>query len=56
MNLGIRAKLWLGFLVITALGVIIGVVGIVNLNGMDKADTILYENATLPVQYSYNFV
>jgi len=52
MNLGIRAKLWLGFLSITALGVIIGVVGIVNLNSMSDADTVLYEHATLPVQYA----
>ena len=52
MNLGIRAKLWLGFLSITALGVIIGVVGIINLHGMDEADTMLFEEATLPVQYA----
>ena len=52
MNLGIRAKLWLGFLAITALGVIIGVIGIVNLNSMSDADTVLYEHATLPVQYA----
>lgn len=52
MNMGIRAKLWFGFLAITALGVIIGVVGIVNLNTMNTADTMLYEDSTLPVQYA----
>ncbi|HPG85096.1 MAG TPA: methyl-accepting chemotaxis protein, partial [Spirochaetales bacterium] len=45
---------WLGFLSITALGVIIGVVGIINLNTMNMADTRLYEYATLPVQYAGN--
>ena len=52
MNMGIRAKLWFGFLAITALGVIIGVVGIVNIRTIDDADTMLYEEATLPVQYA----
>ncbi|HPM72363.1 MAG TPA: MCP four helix bundle domain-containing protein [Spirochaetales bacterium] len=55
MNMGIRAKLWFGFISIAAIGVIIGAVGIVALTSMNKADTALYEKATLPVQYSGNF-
>jgi len=52
MNMGIRAKLWVGFIAIAALGVAIGGVGIVNLTRISAADKVLFENATLPVQYA----
>ena len=55
MNMGIRAKLWFGFISIAVIGVVIGAVGIFALTSMNKADTALYDKATLPVQYSGNF-
>lgn len=54
MNLGIRSKLWLGFLSLVGLAIIIGAVAIVNMVRLDRADTMMYENATLPLQYAGN--
>jgi methyl-accepting chemotaxis protein len=49
MKLGIKAKIFGGLLLVAAIGSIIGVVGMVNLNSVTKADTNLYENMTAPL-------
>lgn len=51
MNLGIRAKIFGGLLLVAAIGVIIGGVGMVNLNQVNNADTFLYEKTTVPLGY-----
>jgi len=49
MNLGIRAKIVGGFLIVAILGAFVGVVGIVNIRNIDTADTFLYEKVTVPI-------
>jgi len=49
MTLGIRAKIFGGLLLVAALGVVVGTVGVVNLNTVNDADTFLYEKATYPL-------
>lgn len=51
-NLKISKKLTSGFLVVTALGIIIGIVGIINLLIMIQDQKNTYEQCTLGIQYS----
>ncbi len=48
-NLKIRAKLLLSFSVLFLISLIIGLIGILNLNKIGSADVILYENMTKPL-------
>ncbi len=48
-NLKIRAKLLISFSVLSIIAVIIGAIGILNLNKIGNADVILYENMTKPL-------
>jgi len=49
MNMKIAAKLVLGFILVAIIAAIVGVVGIVNMKAIDKADTELYKNYTVPI-------
>lgn len=51
MKLKIRTKLLAGFIFVALIGVFIGTVGIVNIRQIDDADTLLYEQATVPLGY-----
>jgi methyl-accepting chemotaxis protein len=51
MKMGIRAKIFGGLLLVALVGIIIGGVGIINLNNVNNADTFLYEKCTLPLEY-----
>jgi len=50
-NMKLGAKVLLGFIVLTVIAMVIGVVGTVNINKIVNADTALYERVTLRVQY-----
>lgn len=52
LDMSISKKLLLGFLLVTFLAVVIGVVGIFNNFRMSNADTALYEEDTLGLQYA----
>ncbi|HAE21132.1 MAG TPA: chemotaxis protein [Spirochaetaceae bacterium] len=45
----IVAKLLIGFVAVALLGAFVGVVGIFSMQTIDKADTFLYENMTVPI-------
>jgi len=49
MNMKIAAKLITGFMFVALIAAVVGVVGIVNINAINKADTELYENMTVPI-------
>lgn len=49
MSLGIRGKIFGGLLIVAALGLTIGLVGIMNMRAIDDADTFLYEKVTVPM-------
>lgn len=51
MTIGIRGKTLGGMMLIALLGLIVAVVGMVNLKAVDDADTFLYEKATLGIEY-----
>ncbi|HRB54307.1 MAG TPA: methyl-accepting chemotaxis protein [Bacteroidia bacterium] len=48
-NLKVSAKLLLGFVLVAVIASIIGVLGISNINAIDKSDTEMYENMTVPI-------
>ncbi len=52
LNMRISRKLTLGFLIVTLLAVIIGAVGILNNISISLADTALYKENTLGLQYA----
>jgi methyl-accepting chemotaxis protein len=52
MSLGIRGKLYGGQLLVALLGLAIGAVGTVSLYQVDDADTVLYENITVPIGFA----
>ncbi len=54
LNMKIGTKLISSFLVIALLAGAIGVVGIININTINKADTLLYEENALGLDYSGN--
>ena len=49
MNMKIAAKLLTGFIIVAIIAAVVGAVGIVNLKNIDKSDTQLYENMTVPI-------
>lgn len=51
-NLKISKKLITGFLIVAIIAAVVGVVGIINLLSIRQADTELYENNALALQYS----
>jgi len=52
MKLKIKAKLLLGFLAVALLALFVGYMGIVNMKAIDDADTMLYEQAVVPMEYA----
>lgn len=49
MNMKISTKLLASFILVAIIAGIVGVVGIVNMKTIDKSDTELYENMTVPI-------
>ncbi len=49
-KMNLRAKLMTGFIVVTILSLIMGIVGIQKLKQLDDADTKLYEKVTIPLE------
>ncbi len=58
-NMKIVAKLIGGFLIVAVVAGVIGIFGVVNMKNLDKKDTFLYENCTVPlvdiITYATNF-
>jgi len=54
-NLKISVKLIIGFLLVALIAGVVGFIGLVNINKIDKADTLLYEENTLGLEYAGNF-
>lgn len=48
-NMKISLKLMLGFTFIGLIAMIVGVIGIININKLDDSNTVLYEKATVPI-------
>jgi len=55
-NLKLKVKILSGFLIMAIIVSVIGVIGMINLNTVDKNDTKLYENMTVPMDNLYNMV
>lgn len=51
MNFKIRTKLLLGFILVAAIGSIVGLFGIINMQKIDRLDTEMYEKAATPLGY-----
>jgi len=51
-NLRLRAKLIVGFSSVVAILLVVGVTSVVSIRALDRADTELYENMTLPLAQS----
>ncbi|MHB8072235.1 methyl-accepting chemotaxis protein [Desulfosporosinus fructosivorans] len=49
MDLKISAKLITGFMIVAIITATVGVVGIINIRAIEKSDTELYENMTVPI-------
>ncbi|EHQ90806.1 methyl-accepting chemotaxis protein [Desulfosporosinus youngiae] len=49
MNMKIAAKLSTGFIIVSLLTAVVGVIGIVNIKAIAKSDVELYENVTVPI-------
>lgn len=54
LNFKIAAKLIIGFLIVAFIAGVVGVVGLININTMNNADTLLYEENALGMEYSGN--
>ena len=54
MDLKIATKLIIGFLMGAVIGAVIGFIGIVNIKTIDKNDTELYKNMTIPISEAGN--
>jgi methyl-accepting chemotaxis protein len=50
-NMKISRKLILGFFVVAVIAAVVGIIGLLNLNSISKADTRLYEENTLGLDY-----
>ena len=50
-NLSVGTKLLFGFIVVATIGAIVGAVGILKINQIDRADTVMYEKVTVPLEY-----
>lgn len=48
-NLGIRTKLVIAFLVVAAFSALLGVVSVINIQKMEKADTLMYQEVAVPL-------
>jgi len=55
MNLKIGVKLISGFLIVTLVAVIVGVVGISNIRSLNKSGDILYSRNTVPLEYMTDY-
>ncbi len=55
-NLKLKVKILSGFLIMAIIVSVIGVIGMINLNTVDKNDTKLYEKMTVPMDNLYNMV
>ncbi len=55
-NLKIKSKLLLSFVIVIAIAAFIGLTGILNISKINEADTVLYEQVTLPIGYAGNVV
>ena len=53
-NLKISVKLLIGFLLLAIIATVVGVVGYINIENINKADTLLYEENALGIAYSGN--
>ena len=53
-NLKIGTKMLTGFFMVAIIATIIGVMGIISLNTMDKKDTEMYLKMTVPMSNLYN--
>ncbi|MCT4621632.1 MAG: methyl-accepting chemotaxis protein [Marinisporobacter sp.] len=51
-NLKISVKLVTSFIIVSLIAGVVGFVGIINIKTIDKNDTILYANMTVPIAYS----
>jgi methyl-accepting chemotaxis protein len=51
-NMKISAKLIAGFLIVAIIAAVVGVIGIINLSTIRNADTSMYKNQALGLQYS----
>ncbi|HNX59707.1 MAG TPA: MCP four helix bundle domain-containing protein, partial [Spirochaetota bacterium] len=51
-NLSVLVRLLAGFIIVAILAVVVGIVGIRNLNTIAQADMDLYTKKTLSVQYA----
>jgi len=51
-NLKVSAKLLIGFMIVAIIACVIGIVGITNIKSIDNADTQLYEDNALGLQYA----
>jgi methyl-accepting chemotaxis protein len=51
-NLSVSKKLILGFSIVAGLTALVGFIGVKNIQKIEKADIIMYENATVPVVYA----
>jgi len=49
INMKVAAKLLTGFVIVALIAAIVGGVGILNMKAIDKSDTVLYENMTVPI-------
>jgi len=52
LNLKIAAKLIIAFILVALIAGVVGIIGLVNLNKMSKADTLLYEENTMGLNYA----
>lgn len=52
LNQRISNKLIIGFLIVAFIALVVGIIGIINLNSIKNSDTILYEKNTLGLKYS----
>ena len=55
-NFKIATKLIIGFLIVAVIAGVVGIVGLLNISRINQADTLLYEENTLGVNYSGNAV
>jgi len=53
-NLKISAKLIIAFIIVALIAAVVGVVGLTNIMSINNADTLLYEENTLGIDYSSN--
>jgi len=53
-NLKISTKLIVGFLLVAVIAGVVGIVGLMNITRINEADTLMFENNTMGINYSAN--